>query len=150
MGERPHDRRSGPAPRDPPRGLLVMNLLGSPLLTDLYQLTMLHAYFAHRMGETAVFELFVRKLPPQRNFMMAAGLAQALEFLEPLHFAPEELEWVEKCGRFPRGFAAHLARLTFTGDVHAAPEGTIFFPDEPNLRGTAPLPAAQPVGPRLL
>jgi nicotinate phosphoribosyltransferase len=127
-----------------------MNLLTSPLLTDLYQLTMLHAYYAHRMGETAVFELFVRKLPPQRNFMMAAGLAQALEFLERLHFAPEELEWVEKCGKFPRGFSAHLARLRFTGDVHAAPEGTIFFPDEPVLRVTAPLPEAQLVESRLI
>jgi nicotinate phosphoribosyltransferase len=127
-----------------------MNLLASPLLTDLYQLTMLHAYYAHRMGETAVFELFVRKLPPQRNFMMAAGLAQALEFLERLHFAPEELEWVEKCGRFPRGFSAHLARLRFTGDVHALPEGTIFFPDEPVLRVTAPLPEAQLVESRLI
>ena len=127
-----------------------MNLLTSPLLTDLYQLTMLHAYYAHRMGETAVFELFVRKLPPQRNFMMAAGLAQALEFLEHLRFPPEDLEWVEKCGRFPHGFAAHLARLRFTGDVHALPEGTIFFPDEPILRVTAPLPEAQLVESRLI
>jgi nicotinate phosphoribosyltransferase len=127
-----------------------MNLLASPLLTDLYQLTMLHAYYAHGMGETAVFELFVRKLPPQRNFMMAAGLEQALEFLEHLHFSPEELEWVEKCGKFPRGFAAHLAQLRFTGDVHAAPEGTVFFPNEPILRVTAPLPEAQLVESRLI
>ena len=111
-----------------------MNLLASPLMTDLYQLTMLDAYHAHGMDETAVFELFVRTLPPQRNFMMAAGLAQALEFLEQLRFAPEELEWIEASGKFSRGFAAHLGRLRFTGEVHALPEGTIFFANEPVLR----------------
>jgi nicotinate phosphoribosyltransferase len=127
-----------------------MNLLASPLTTDLYQLTMLDAYYAHGMSETAVFELFVRKLPANRNFMMAAGLEQALEFLEHLRFAPDELEWVERSGKFSRGFAEHLATLRFTGDVHALPEGTIFFPDEPVLRVTAPLPEAQLVESRLI
>ena len=127
-----------------------MNLLASPLTTDLYQLTMLDAYHAHGMDETAVFELFVRTLPPQRNFMMAAGLAQALEFLEQLRFAPEELEWIEASGKFSRGFAAHLGRLRFTGEVHALPEGTIFFANEPVLRVTAPLPEAQLVETRLI
>jgi len=127
-----------------------LNLLASPLTTDLYQLTMLNAYYAHGMGETAVFELFVRKLPASRNFMMAAGLEQAMAFLEHLRFAPEELEWIEASGKFSRGFAVHLERLRFTGDVHAAPEGTIFFPDEPVLRVTAPLPEAQLVETRLI
>ena len=127
-----------------------MNLLASPLTTDLYQLTMLNAYYAHGMGETAVFELFVRKLPENRNFMMAAGLEQALAFLEHLRFTPEELEWIEASGKFSRGFVAHLERLRFTGDVHAQPEGTIFFPDEPVLRVTAPLPEAQLVETRLI
>jgi nicotinate phosphoribosyltransferase len=127
-----------------------VNLLASPLTTDLYQLTMLDAYRAHGMDETAVFELFVRKLPPQRNFMMAAGLEQALEFLEHLRFLPEELEWIESSGKFSPGFAAHLERLRFTGDVHALPEGTVFFTNEPVLRVTAPLPAAQLVETRLI
>jgi nicotinate phosphoribosyltransferase len=127
-----------------------MNLLASPLTTDLYQLTMLDAYYAHGMRGTAVFELFVRKLPTGRNFLMAAGLEQALEFLEHLRFAPEELEWIERSGKFSRGFAEHLAALRFTGDVHALPEGTIFFPDEPVLRVTAPLPEAQLVESRLI
>jgi nicotinate phosphoribosyltransferase len=122
----------------------------SPLLTDLYQLTMLHAYFAHGMRERAVFELFFRKLPPARNFLVAAGLEQALEFLENLRFAPGDLEWVRGCGRFPAGFADELARLRFTGDVDAMPEGTVFFPDEPVLRVTAPLPEAQLVETRLV
>jgi nicotinate phosphoribosyltransferase len=127
-----------------------MNLLASPLTTDLYQLTMLNAYYEHGMSETAVFELFVRKLPENRNFMMAAGLEQALAFLEHLRFTPEELEWIEASGKFSRGFAAHLERLRFSGDVHAQPEGTIFFPDEPVLRVTAPLPEAQLVETRLI
>ncbi|OGA25193.1 MAG: nicotinate phosphoribosyltransferase [Betaproteobacteria bacterium RIFCSPLOWO2_02_FULL_67_26] len=127
-----------------------MNLLSSPLTTDLYQLTMLHAYFAHGMRDTAVFELFVRKLPPGRNFLLAAGLEQALDFLEHLRFGPEELDWVERSGKFPRGFAGHLAVLRFTGDVHAMPEGTVFFPNEPILRVTAPMPEAQLVESRLI
>jgi len=127
-----------------------MNLLASALVTDLYQLTMLNAYYAHGMRDTAVFELFVRKLPRERNFMVAAGLEQALEFLEHLRFAPEELEWIKGSGKFPGGFAEHLAQLRFTGEVHALPEGTIFFPNEPVLRVTAPLPEAQLVETRLI
>ena len=127
-----------------------MSLLGSPLLTDLYQLTMLNAYHAHGMRETAVFELFVRKLPPGRNFLMAAGLEQAVAFLEQLRFAPGELEWIERSGKFGRGFAAQLADMRFTGDVHAMPEGTIFFANEPILRVTAPISEAQLVESRLI
>ena len=123
---------------------------GSPLLTDFYQLTMLHAYFANGMRDTAVFEFFVRKLPPNRNFMMAAGLEQVLCYLEGLRFGPEELEWVARSGRFPREFAGHLESLRFTGEVHAMPEGTICFPHEPIVRVTAPLPEAQFVESRLI
>jgi nicotinate phosphoribosyltransferase len=127
-----------------------MNPLSSPLLTDLYQLTMLQAYFEAGMTETAVFELFVRKLPPGRNFMVAAGLEQAVDFLEGLRFGDEELDWIRSSGIFKPAFAEHLARLRFTGDVHAMPEGTVFFPNEPILRVTAPMPEAQLVESRLL
>jgi nicotinate phosphoribosyltransferase len=120
-----------------------MNVLGSPLLTDLYQLTMLHAYHVHRMNDTAVFELFVRRLPPERNFLIAAGLEQALAFLEGLSFSEEDLAWVRDCGLFRADFADHLKTLRFTGDVHAMREGTVFFAEEPILRITAPLPEAQ-------
>jgi len=127
-----------------------MNPLSSPLVTDLYQLTMLQAYFEAGMTETAVFELFVRKLPPGRNFLVAAGLEQAVEFLEGLRFGGEELEWIRSSGLFKPGFADRLAGLRFTGDVHAMPEGTAFFPNEPILRVTAPLPEAQLVESRLV
>ena len=69
------------------------------LLTDLYQLTMVQAYLESSQIDTAVFEFFVRKLPPQRGFLMAAGLDQALDFMENLRFSTDELNWLEKTGR---------------------------------------------------
>ena len=125
-----------------------MNPLSSPLLTDLYQFTMLQSYLEHGMEETAVFELFVRKLPPGRNFMVAAGLEQVLDFLENLKFSPEELAWLAT--RFPPAVITYLERLRFSGDVHAMAEGTLFFPDQPILRITAPLPQAQLVESRVI
>ncbi|MGB5079866.1 MAG: nicotinate phosphoribosyltransferase, partial [Burkholderiales bacterium] len=127
-----------------------MNPLTSPLLTDLYQLTMLQAYFKHAMLDTAVFELFVRKLPDNRNFLMAAGLEQALAFLEQLHFEEEEIAWLEQSRLFQGSFLDRLRKLRFTGEVHAMPEGTAFFPNEPIVRVVAPMPEAQLVESRLL
>jgi nicotinate phosphoribosyltransferase len=120
------------------------------LLTDLYQLTMLQAYVQHGMEKTAVFEFFVRKMPPHRGFLVAAGLEQALEYLEGLRFSDEELEWLRHSNRFSLAFVEYLGRLRFTGEVHAMPEGTVFFPDEPILRVIAPLPQAQLVETRLM
>lgn len=122
----------------------------SPLLTDLYELSMLEAYAADGMDDIAVFELFFRKLPPQRGFLMAAGLEQAVGFLETVHFSADELDWLRASGRFAPAFIDSLADFRFTGDVDAIPEGTVFFPDEPVLRVTAPLPQAQLVETRLL
>jgi nicotinate phosphoribosyltransferase len=109
-------------------------------VTDLYQLTMLQAYLDEGMEETAVFEFFARKLPPCRGFLMAAGLEQALEYLEHLRFSTRELDWLSHSGRFSRDFVDYLERLRFTGDVYAMSEGTVFFPPEPILRVTAPMP----------
>jgi len=120
------------------------------LLTDLYQLTMLQGYFDQRMEETAVFEFFVRKLPRSRNFLIAAGLEQALEFLESLRFTAAELDWIAKHGAFRPAFVRYLESFRFTGDVHAMAEGTIFFPNEPILRVTAPISQAQLVESRLI
>lgn len=122
----------------------------SALLTDLYQLTMLQAYFDEGMNETAVFEFFVRKLPAGRNFFVAAGLEQALDFLADLRFDPEELHWLSNCGRFNPEFVASLAELRFSGAVDAMPEGTVFFPDEPILRVVAPMREAQLVETRMV
>jgi len=122
----------------------------SLLLTDLYELAMLEAYAAHGMAETAVFELFVRKLPAERGFLMAAGLEQAVQFLEDMRFTPEDLAWLHRSGMFSPGFLDGLKDFRFTGDVDALPEGTLVFPDEPLLRVTAPLPQAQLAETRLL
>lgn len=127
-----------------------MTIARSVLLTDLYQLTMLQTYHAERMNETAVFELFVRRLPPQRGFLLAAGLEQALDYLENLRFTAEERDWLASTGRFSVDFVASLADFRFAGAVQALPEGTAFFADEPILRVTAPLPQAQLVESRLI
>src|SRR5207342_2123315 len=120
------------------------------LITDLYQLNMIQAYLEHGQTGTAVFEFFVRKLPARRGFLVAAGLEQALDFLESLRFSQEDLDWLEKSGRFGKELLDHLAGFRFTGDVHAMPEGTVFFADEPILRVTAPLPQAQLAETRLI
>ncbi|RPH58997.1 MAG: nicotinate phosphoribosyltransferase [Burkholderiales bacterium] len=120
------------------------------LLTDLYELTMLQAYFEQRMTGVAVFEFFVRKLPPQRLFLVAAGLAQVVEYLAELRFTADELAWLAASGRFSQPFVASLADLRFTGDVDAMPEGTVFFADEPILRVTAPIREAQLVESRVM
>ncbi len=122
----------------------------SPLLTDLYQLNMIEAYLAEGETKTAVFELFVRRLPPRRGFLMAAGLEQALDFLETLNFTKDEIGWLRGTGKCSSRMLDYLAQLRFTGDVHALAEGTVFFADEPIVRVTAPLPEAQLVEARLI
>ena len=122
----------------------------SALLTDFYQLTMLQVYFAQQMNETAVFEFFVRRLPDQRNFLLAAGLAQVVDYLSGLRFTEEELAWLHDSGKFSAPFLAALADFRFSGDVDAMPEGTVFFADEPILRITAPVREAQFVESRVM
>ena len=123
----------------------------SALLTDLYQLTMLQTYFERGMTDTAVFELFFRRLPPkQRNFLLAAGLEQVVQFLEGLCFQPAELEWLARQNHFTPKFIDQVAQLRFTGDVDAVPEGTVLFASEPIIRVVAPLPQAQLVETRLM
>jgi nicotinate phosphoribosyltransferase len=125
-------------------------MLSSVLLTDLYELTMLQAYFAERMNGTAAFELFVRKLPPQRNFLVAAGLEQVVDYLTDLRFTDEDLAWLDRTQRFRPQFLQSLRDLAFTGDVDAMREGTVFFGDEPLLRIVAPLREAQLVESRVM
>jgi nicotinate phosphoribosyltransferase len=122
----------------------------SVLLTDLYQLTMLQTYVEHGMEEPAVFEFFARKLPPGRQFLLAAGLEQVLDYLASLRFEAWELDWLKQSGKFSASFIEYLAHLRFEGDVDAMPEGTVFFPQEPVLRVIAPLPQAQLVETRLI
>ena len=122
----------------------------SALLTDLYQINMMQAYLDRGETQTAVFEFFVRSLPARRGFLLAAGLEQALDYIEELRFSAAELEWLESTGRFGTNLLDYLREFRFTGDIHAVPEGTVFFANEPILRVTAPLPQAQFVESRLI
>jgi len=120
------------------------------LYTDLYQLTMAQAYLEAGMTEPASFEFFVRKLPAGRGFLVAAGLEQAVDYILGLSFDARQLDWLAETGRFSRDFIDHLDRFRFTGDVAAMQEGTVYFPDEPVVRVTAPLPQAQLLESRLI
>jgi nicotinate phosphoribosyltransferase len=115
----------------------------APLLTDLYELTMLRSYFEEGLEGRAVFSLFVRRLPEARNFLLACGLDDVLHYLERLSFTEAALHELERLDRFPPDFLDRLSRLRFTGDVWAMPEGTPFFAGEPLLEVCAPLPEAQ-------
>lgn len=120
------------------------------LLTDFYQLTMLQGYYERDMHDMAVFEFFVRKLPKPRQFLIAAGLEQVLDFLAEVRFTDDELDWLAASGKFKPAFLQWLADFKFSGDVDAMPEGSVFFPNEPILRITAPLPEAQWVESRII
>ncbi|MDX1568393.1 MAG: nicotinate phosphoribosyltransferase, partial [Longimicrobiales bacterium] len=113
------------------------------LLTDQYELTMLQAYWREEMFDSSVFSLFVRRLPPGRNFFLACGLDDVLHYLENLRFTEDALEYLGTFDEFTDGFLDWLADFRFTGDVHAVPEGTPLFPDEPLLEVEGPLPEAQ-------
>jgi nicotinate phosphoribosyltransferase len=129
-------------------------MIPSALVTDLYELTMMAGYDAGRTQGRATFELFVRTLPPNRAYLVAAGLEQALQYLETLRFTPEQVAWLRllpnMCGVPDRFFDETLPALRFTGSVWAVPEGTPVFPYEPLLRVSAPLLEAQLVETALL
>jgi nicotinate phosphoribosyltransferase len=122
----------------------------SPLLTDLYELNMVQAYLDRGDDKEAVFEFFVRRLPARRGFLLAAGLDDALNYLETLQYSKADIDWLKSTGRFRKNLLDYLSGFRFTGDVHAIPEGSVCFPNEPLLRITAPLLQAQLVETRLI
>lgn len=113
------------------------------LFTDLYELTMGQAYAAEGMDQPAVFELFFRTMPPRRNFLVAAGIEDVLDYLEQLHFTHDDLAYLRSLGRFSESFFDRLKGLRFTGEVWAVPEGTLVFPHQPLVQVRAPLIEAQ-------
>jgi nicotinate phosphoribosyltransferase len=118
--------------------------MASPaMFTDFYELAMLQAYFEEQMSEWAVFSLFVRSLPPRRNYLLACGLDDVLTFLETVHFDQAALQYLASLGHFSDRFLHYLEGLRFTGDVLAVPEGTPVFGDEPILEIEAPIAEAQ-------
>jgi nicotinate phosphoribosyltransferase len=122
----------------------------SLLLTDFYQLNMVEAYLAAGMEDVAVFEFFVRKLPPDRGFLVAAGLEQAVRYLLEAQCSPAELDWLRSSGRFTERLIGFLSGFRFSGDVDAPREGTVVFADEPLIRVSAPIAEAQLVETRLI
>jgi hypothetical protein len=100
------------------------------------------SYLRRGMVGPATFSLFVRKLPPRRGFLVAAGLEDCLSFLESFAFADEDLAWLRD-NEFDSSTIDSLAGLRFTGDVDAMPEGRVVLPDEPLLEVTAPIAEAQ-------
>jgi nicotinate phosphoribosyltransferase len=125
---------------------MAQPLSHSALLADLYELTMAAAYFENKLIGNATFELFVRSLPPERSFLVAAGLEQALGYLENLRFRDEEIEYLRQQPVFSRiggEFFDYLREFRFHGDVWAMPEGTPVFAEEPMLRISAPIIEAQ-------
>ncbi len=134
------------------RSLLIdENEIG--LLTDLYQLTMAAAYWSNQLNEVATFELYFRRLPQNRSYIISAGLEQALHYLSSLKFSPKAIEHLRSLEVFKTvkpGFWEFLAGLKFTGEVRALPEGSPVFPLEPVLQITAPLIEAQIVETYLL
>ena len=113
------------------------------LFTDLYELSMARVYHAEAMNREAVFELFFRKLPDDRNYVLACGQSQALQALLDFHVTQEEIDWLASLNRFPEDFLRFLQDLRFTGDVEMIPEGSVVFPCEPVMRIRAPLIQAQ-------
>ena len=112
------------------------------LLTDLYELTMCASYFEDKRNEAATFDLFIRKLPPQRSYFIFAGLEQVLLYLEKVRFTEEQINYLRK-QKLNEEFLEYLRTFKFTGEVWAVPEGTVVFPDEPLIRVTAPMIEAQ-------
>jgi len=115
----------------------------SALLTDLYELTMAASYFEHGFNDAACFSLAVRRLPPTRSYLVAAGLERLLEIIEDFHFDAPAIEYLDSLKLFDAEFLHFLSTLRFTGEVWAMAEGTIFFGEEPLLEIRAPLIEAQ-------
>ncbi|MEW6731787.1 MAG: nicotinate phosphoribosyltransferase [Acidobacteriota bacterium] len=123
------------------------------LMTDLYELTMAAGYFTHHCEQSASFELFVRRLPVARNYLLVAGIESALNYLADLRFTNQEIDYLHGLTVFQnvgKEFFEYLREFRFTGDVWAMPEGTLAFADEPILRVTAPIIQAQIVETYLL
>jgi nicotinate phosphoribosyltransferase len=136
---------SGPDPNDP--GLLTA--AETSLLTDLYELNMAAVYHRAGLDDTAIFELFVRRLPPNRDWLLCAGLGPTLRLLTEIRFGRRELDYLAERG-FDPSFLDRLAVFRFGGDVDAMPEGTLAFAGEPLLRVTGSRIEAQLVETLLL
>ncbi|MBR2966074.1 MAG: nicotinate phosphoribosyltransferase, partial [Clostridia bacterium] len=120
------------------------------LLTDFYELTMMYGYFLQgKTEEVATFDLFFRPFD-ESNFCISAGLEQAVEYIQNLHFSSDDIEFLRSTGSFNEEFLAWLADFKFTGTIRAVEEGTVVFPYEPMMIVTAPICQAQLIEAALL
>lgn len=117
--------------------------MDSGLFTDLYELTMAQAYHAEGMRERATFSLFYRSLPASRNYILACGSEHVAEYLETIRFSADDIAYLREQGLFSEDFLGYLADFRFTGDLHAVPDGTPVFPQEPLVEVCAPIAEAQ-------
>ena len=121
------------------------------MLTDLYQLTMMNGYLKYGMDKNkAVFDMFFRPLQNNSVYAVMAGLEQAIEYINNLHFSEEDLDYLRSLGIFDEQFMDYLRNFKFTGDIYAIPEGTPVFFSEPLLRVQAPIMEAQLIETALL
>ncbi|HXF00432.1 MAG TPA: nicotinate phosphoribosyltransferase [Solirubrobacterales bacterium] len=135
------DQQGSPAPSPDDPGLLSASQVS--LLIDQYELTMSASYHTQGLNGPAVFELFARRLPPNRDWLLAAGLGPTLELIRELRFGEPELDYLRSLELFGDDFLDYLDSFRFSGDLEAMPEGTICFANEPLLRVTAPRIDAQ-------
>ena len=117
--------------------------MGTALLTDLYELTMAQSYLEHNKTGTAVFSIFTRSLPPERNFLVAGGLETLIRQLERFRFSPEDSAYLDSLGIFSRDFLSWLEHYRFSGTLYAVPEGSIVFQNEPLVQIEGSLPEIQ-------
>ena len=120
------------------------------MMTDLYQLTMMHGHFMRNAKEEAVFDLFFREPTGNSSYAIVAGLEQAIEYIRDLKFTEEDIAYLDGLHLFSQEFLEYLKDFSFTGDLYAIPEGTPVFPGEPLIRVKAPIMQAQLVETALL
>ena len=124
--------------------MIVNDKLNLTMLCDFYELTMSQGYFANGYRDRITyFDVFFRQCPDGGGFAIAAGLEQIVQYIQDLHFAPEDIEYLRKRGIFSEEFLNYLANFRFTGDIWAVPEGTPIFPKEPIITVRAPAIEAQ-------
>ncbi|MEM2680848.1 MAG: nicotinate phosphoribosyltransferase, partial [Candidatus Bathyarchaeia archaeon] len=117
--------------------------MNTALSTDLYELTMAQSYLENGKTKPAVFSLFVRRLPKNRSFLVAAGLETLLKEIKNFKFKEEELKYLENLNIFSKNFLSYLESYKFSGDIYAINEGRIIFENEPLIQVEASLPEAQ-------
>lgn len=113
------------------------------LLTDLYELTMMQGYFKTGNNRTVIFDAFHRKNPCDGAYAVSCGLEQVIDYINNLHFEPDDINYLKSTGLFDDDFLEYLKNFHFTGDIYAIPEGTVIFPKEPIVKVIAPIIEAQ-------